>query len=228
MSQDLQDLTELVKNYKPNQNVVEAAKKIRILAFVGPSAVGKTTLMEAAVEIIPDLTMVGGVTSRPQRPGESTKEFEFVSREEVVSGINKGAYVQVAITPAGDLYATRLEDYDINKVGAMAVLSSVINQFRALFGEVTVAAVTPPSFAIWMERFNERNKAKADNQKRLAEAKTSLEFVLNDSDIHFILNDDLNEAIEQTKQLLGGHSDKAKEIAAKEIAHQIYDQLLSL
>jgi guanylate kinase len=76
-----------------------------------------------------------------------------------------------------------------------------------------------------MGRIDKNNVERDQLAKRLQEAKKSFEFALNDSQTHFILNDDLHKAVDQTKMLLVGTPDKHRESEAREAAEAIYKEL---
>ena len=48
---DNAELRTLTNNYKPGQQTVEALRDITLIALVGPTAAGKTTLIKYIIEI---------------------------------------------------------------------------------------------------------------------------------------------------------------------------------
>ena len=212
------ELEYLVKNYQPSDDVKAALAPVRLVAVVGPIAVGKSTLIETAVQKSPLLHSVSGVTSRPPRHGEETgQEFTFLTKEQIVEGIKKAEYAQVALSPAGYLYATRPDDYFLAKIGLMAVLSSAIPTFRKIFPQLKVGFVVPSSYEQWLEWFKQRVSAVDNPTARIEEAKTSLAYGLTDPYVHFILNDNIFTAAERLIQVTEGKSPD-KETEAKELA----------
>jgi guanylate kinase len=85
--------------------------------------------------------------------------------------------------------------------------------------------VTPPTFIEWMERIDRNNVESDQLSKRLEEAKRSFHFALNDPQVHFILNDDLDKAVYQTKMLVSGKPDEARQTLARRAAEDIYKEL---
>lgn len=218
-----EELQYLVSHYKPDIKILEALAGVRLLAVVGPAAAGKTTIMEMAVQKSPLLHMVSSVTSRARREDEKEAvEFSFFSKEQMIEGMKKGAYVQVAMYRTGDLYGTRLQDYFLGKIGLKAVSSIEIPNFRKLFPELKVAFIVPGSYEAWMQRFNKRQSSEEDNAKRLSEAKISLEFGLSDKNTHLILNDTLDQAVDRLIQVAEGQKpegeDQARQLASQYLA----------
>jgi guanylate kinase len=103
---------------------------------------------------------------------------------------------------------------------------SPIPSFRELgFSETITAFVVPPSFLEWMGRLDRHNVEREQLAGRLNEAKRSFKFALEDSQTHFILNEDLDKAVDQTKMLLAGTPDRDREAQARQAAEAIYQEL---
>jgi hypothetical protein len=72
-----------------------------------------------------------------------------------------------------------------------------------------------------MQRLDVHNLTAEQQALRLSEAARSLEFALNDKEIHLILNDDIIEAVNQTKNVLEGNIDQEREEEALSITEQL-------
>lgn len=223
-----EDLKKLVENYRPSEDVLKAVKNVRLIAIVGPSAAGKTSIVKMAPASSRNLHIVGDVTCRPKRPGEIEGiEFVFHSKDQMIEDIKAGKYVQVVCSPSGDLYATRVDDFPQHGVGIMAVYANAIGSFRRLFAEVLPAFIVPYSFGAWLSRFNTRQMTPFDRAKRLNEAVESFEFALSDPNTKFILNDDLDSAAGRIVQLTNKQKPD-QEDRAKQIAKDVYQQIKDL
>ncbi len=136
--------------------------------------------------------------------------------------IEKGQFVQVAIGSGGDFYATRASSFPESGTATMAVVADVIPIFRKLgFGKTITVFITPPSYDEWMQRLDSHNLSSEQQSKRFAEAKRSLNFALEDSETHFILNDNLENAIIQCKQIVDNQTDKGRELKARSVAQSL-------
>jgi ribose 1,5-bisphosphokinase len=62
----------------------------RLIAVVGPSGVGKDTVMEAVASAVPGVSLVRRVITRPSQAGG--EDFEGVSREEFDRRVASGAF----------------------------------------------------------------------------------------------------------------------------------------
>ena len=89
-----------MKRYKPAQDVADQVKELEVLMVVGPSGVGKTTLIQGS-----GLAYVPSDTTRPARLGEiEGEDFYFRSDyAQIIQEIRTGRFVQVAVDSGGDL-----------------------------------------------------------------------------------------------------------------------------
>lgn len=192
--------------YQPAPSVLEKLKNVDFVAIVGPTAVGKTTLMKVAAGIEPAITMVLNNTSRTPRPEEvDGVDYHFRTKEEMLERIAKGGYVQVAPSLLGEMYATAPEDYPSEGIGILAVLADAIPMFRALpFKSFRVIYILPPDWREWQARMKAHGFEPDQLVKRLAEAKRSLTYAATNPEVRFVINDDINIAIRDFVALVEG------------------------
>lgn len=182
--------------YEPSRRVVQRLAGVDFAAVIGPTAVGKTTLIRAAMAREPRLHLVLNNTSRARRADEQDGvDYRFLSRAEMERRIALREYVQVAPTRFGDLYATAAEDYVTAGVAVLPVLADAMPAFRALpFRRMCAVYVVPPDAATWLDRLAQRGIEPERFAKRLAEAADSLHFGMRDEGVCFVVNDDIEAA----------------------------------
>jgi guanylate kinase len=219
----LEQLPELKTNYRSAPEVLEHIGGVKLLMLIGPTGVGKSTLINNL-----GLAFVPSDTSRPARPGEKDGiDFNFHSDYSALTAdITAGRFVQVAIGPSGDFYATKASSYPKSGFAVMPVVADVVPIFRQLgFKETFSAFITPPSYEEWMSRIKKHGLTDQEIKKRLPEAIRSLNFALTDATTHFILNDNLDKAAAQIQKLLDNKIDKNRESEAHKAAQEILDHL---
>ena len=169
-----------------------------LYVIVAPSGAGKSSLVNALLEREPDIGLSISYTTRPPRPGEeSGREYFFVTREEFMSMITRGEFLEHAEV-YGNLYGTsrlwiektRAEGSDvlleIDWQGARAV--------KKLFRDMTYIYIRPPSFEVLRERLIKRGKdSKKVIAQRLAAAREDLKHV-HEAD-YVIINEDFSVAL---------------------------------
>lgn len=226
-----EQIKNLVNNYHPNTDVLEAIAQIKLIATVGPSSSGKTSIMQAAAEMSNQIHVVLGETTRAPRTGERPGvDYLFRSRDEVIEDIKAGNLIDAVVGPNGDLYGTRRQSFDKNKINTMAVVASTIDNFRKLpFKLFKSVFIVPVSYELWQTWL----KKQADVghwtvkqwQGRLAEAKQSFEISLNDEQMILILNDQIENGAKQLLQIATGQAPGNQEMI-KKIATENYKKLL--
>jgi guanylate kinase len=216
-------LPELVSNYRPALDVADHISRINVLMVVGPSGVGKTTLINEL-----PIKHVLSDNSRPPRPGEREGvDFYFRSDyEQVIKELKGGRFVQAVIDSGGDLKATKATSYPDEGDVVMAVIADAIPIFRNFgFAKTTTAFITPPNYEEWMRRMHSHGLQGDELAKRMAEAKRSLSFALNDEGTHFILSDEIPATVKQLQDLADGRIDELRELKAQIAAEQILYKL---
>lgn len=216
-------LPDLVKDYQAPAQVLGRIRNIDLLMIIGGTGVGKTSIIKQL-----GIPYVVTDTTRPIRPEEinGLDYFFRTDYEQLITEIKGRNFVQVNIFSTGDFYGTRSSAYPEVGFAVYAVVADKIPLFRQLgFNETISAFVTPPDFLEWMGRLDRHNVESDQLASRLSEAKRSFQFALEDSQTHFILNEDVEKAVEQTKMLLAGTPDRERETHARAAAQLIYQEL---
>lgn len=212
--------------YQPNPSVLKALTLVDFVAVIGPTAAGKTTLIERAIEQNKNVHLVRVTTSRAPRPGERDGvDYHFRTQKEMQEGLAAGTFVQVAPTVFDDLYATTSSDYSVSGISIMAVIADAMPTFLSLpFKRVRQIFILPPSWEVWQARIGERSFAHEQLQKRMKEAHASLLYALSARDISFVINDDIARASEDFHGfILGRHISDPHD--GKTLARKLLEQL---
>ncbi len=219
----MEDLEALIKNYTPSEEVVDQLGKLTLIMTVGPSGAGKTTLMRQS-----SIPLVLGDTTRNKRAEEiSGIDYNFIKKDnQLLNDIKNGRFAQIAMSPTGDIYATRASSYPKEGLATFAVLASVIDIFRNLgFKDTKSIFVVPPNFDVWQKRVSSHNLSSDQKKKRSKEACYSLETSLNDEEMVFLLNDDLSVAEEEFNRFSYEDEVPASDKKARKIAYRLLEIL---
>lgn len=169
--------------YWPAERVRKTLTDKDFIMLVGPSAIGKSTLMNKIVELDKDFARVKNMTTRPARENDEKGLYEYIPHtDEGLAGLLKqienGELVQYAVHPTtGFIYGTYPENYpglyNMLDTQSQVALGLSTLPFRATH---TMGIVTDPN--TWREWFLSRNKAGTDEYtKRIDEAIRSLEWL---------------------------------------------------
>lgn len=227
------ELRSLVDNYRPNEATLKAISQLKLVATVAPSSSGKTSIMQAAAQINPDIHVVLGETTRKprltERPGV---DYLFRSHDEVLAELKRGDLVDVIIGPSGGLYCTRPVNYKMEAINTMALVAAAIPTFRNLpFKYFKTVFIVPASFELWRSWLDKQAEiggwTKSDWHGRLEEARQSYQIALADREMLFVLNDDLSKATARFLQVANGQ-EPADNGVAKQVAAQNYAELMDM
>ncbi len=212
----------LVDGYKPNERVRRELEGVELVALVGPTGAGKTTLMKelGIQQVLSDVT-------RPPRQGEKDKRDYFFRDDlpSILNDIKQGEYVQFLIAETDEFYGTRRKSYPNDGQASMAIRADQIDHFATLgFGKIYRLYIMPPGYKEWMRRIGGRGDSDTF-LRRLDEAKKSLHAALQD-DYILILNDLLENAVSDIKLAIsGGEVPAERQEMARKIGGDLLEKL---
>jgi guanylate kinase len=170
-----------------------------------PSGAGKTTLVNALIKSLSDVSISISYTTRKMRPQEQDGvDYHFVSQDEFKAMLNQGVFLEHAKV-FGRFYGT-------SRLGVEEVLSKGIDvileidwqgarQIRRQFVETTSIFILPPSLAILETRLQKRH---SDNAaivtERMNQAKEQI-FHCKEFD-YLVFNDKFEDALEDLKSII--------------------------
>ncbi|WP_280262301.1 guanylate kinase [Nocardia wallacei] len=186
--------------------MVEHTQKGRLVVLVGPSAVGKSTVVRCVRERLPDLVFSVSATTRAPRPGEvDGRDYRFVTRAEFDAMIEHGELLEWADihgglqrsgTPAAPVRAAMAA----GKPVLVEVDLAGARQIRAATSEAVLVFLAPPSWDELVARLTGRGTESPEViERRLQTARTEL--AACDEFDTVIVNDDLTSACEQLVSL---------------------------
>ena len=178
--------------------------KGNLVVISGPSGVGKSTLVKAARQVLPDLAFSVSCTTRSMRSGEvHGKDYYFLSPEEFEKKVAANEFIEYAGV-FNHRYGTLKSEINSRLAAGEQILLDIVvqgaKQIRAAAAaDPELSAVTnfimivPPSFGALESRLANRNSETPEQLAlRLAAAKSELSnFRIYD---YIVVNDDLERA----------------------------------
>lgn len=215
-------------DYQPNETVLTHLPQVTFVAVVGPTAAGKTTLMNAAAARCPALHLILTTTNRQPRPGEKNDvDFHFRTLEEMQQRMSEGGYVQVVNSPMnGALYATAPEDYSTDGIAMMPVVADAMPVFKDLpFKAIRTIYILPPSWDVWQQRILTHGFTPEELERRMLEAGQSLRFAIDAEDLIFVVNEDMAQSTLDFTQAALGATTAANPYTSRDLAAQLLKEL---
>ena len=170
-----------------------------------PSGAGKTSLVNALLEINKRIDLSVSYTSRPARPGEvDGKDYHFVSREAFLSMAKHGDFVESAEV-YGNLYGTSQAWISKEMHDGRDILLEIdwqgAEQVRKKFPACISIFILPPSLQALEARLTGRKQDSAEViAKRLQASQEDISHVCEFD--YVIINDILGEALQQLNAIV--------------------------
>jgi guanylate kinase len=196
---------------KPSSNASpDRPRRGRLLVLLGPSGVGKSTVLDAVADRAPFHFSVSA-TTRPARPGEQNGvDYHFIDRGHFEDHIARGDLLEWA-EYSGNLYGTlRSEVTSHIDAGEHVVLDIEIQgarQVKAALPETIVVFLAPPDLVELERRLRDRGDT-VDVEERLEIARRDIVAAELLADYR-VLNVDLDRAVSQVVGILRGAAEGA-------------------
>jgi len=195
--------TKLKQQKEEKQSSSNEGKKVLPTVIVGPSGVGKGTLLAKLKEEYASFAVAVSHTTRDPRPGETNGiSYNFVTRENFKTMIENKGFIEHAEF-GGNMYGTSVkavEDVaDDGKICLLEIDLQGAESIKSLGMEAKFIFITTSgdTLSILKDRLHNRgSESKEQVEKRLAAAKRELKFLDDNPEFFdFVLeNDDLENA----------------------------------
>jgi guanylate kinase len=185
----------------------------KLVVIAAPSGAGKTSLVRALLDSVPQVRFSVSYTTREPRAGEvDGRDYFFVSRQEFEAMVTRGAFLEHA-TVFGNRYGTaRAEVAKLTDAGHDVLLEidwQGARQVRAARPDCVSVYILPPSLAELDRRLRGRSTdSEATIQRRLSEARDDMAH-WHEFDFA-VINDRFDEALEDLKSILGNRADRLR------------------
>ena len=200
-----------------------------LYVVAAPSGAGKTTLVKALVESLPDITVSISHTTRAKRPMETHGvNYYFVDQNEFQRMVDNNEFLEHAIVFNHAYGTSRLWVEETLQRGIDVILEidwQGAQQINKLFPECVTIYILPPSLEALSQRLTQRNQDHPEViAQRLQDAKETISHV-GEFD-YLIVNDNFDSALEELKIIVIGR--KISAYAPNEKTRKTTQRLQSL
>lgn len=219
----------------------EIAKKLtrttKIALLVGITGAGKDTIKKRLLQKSSFRDIVSHTTRLPRQNGGQMevdgKDYHFVDTATMCEMAKNNEFIEIKKVHA-TLYGTSIAELQAAHAEQKIALTDIdvqgVAEYKRLATEVVAIFILPPDFSTWRRRLTQRYATPAEFDREWSKRRESaiyeLQHALEVPYYHFILNDDLDEAVHTAEQIakkpdLFNRKDDEARLAARDLLEQI-------
>lgn len=188
-----------------------ANQRGKLVVLVGPSAVGKSTIVSRLRTDVEGMYFSVSMTTRQPRPGETDGvDYFFVSPEDFQNRIDAGEMLEWAdihggLQRSGTPAQPVVEALDAGRPVLVEVDLVGARNVKASLPEAETVFLAPPSWDVLVERLTGRGTESQEViERRLETARNEL--AAKDEFDHVVVNENLDDAVAAITAILQGQS----------------------
>lgn len=224
------------KKYVPSAESQKIVQQASIGLFAGPTNAGRNTIIDKLVQTGRYYFVISDTTRSPKlRNGRREQDgvnYWFRSEMEVLADIRAGKFVEAAIIHEQQVSGMSVREiakaYEQGKTAVTDIEMRGVENVRAINPQAMALFVLPPSFDEWQARLQQRGDLGADGVElgnRLRSSVKEFQEALQKPYFWFVINDDLDEAVRYTDQIL---TEKKADPAVQQAGHKLSEELLAI
>lgn len=234
----MEDIEQLIENYRPNERGLELLSNTRVVLLVGITGAGKNTILNKMMETGKFHDMITSVTREPRMNNgvmeQDGVDYHFLTDEQAIEKIKAGDYVEVSPVHRR-IYGVTVDEvqraHDTGKIAVADITVLGVEKYKRASDDVTAIFLLPPSYEEWQRRvrlrYDTEEEFHADWPNRRESAVMELTKALEAPYYHFVINDSVDEAFEACMQISeNGDTFHRKDDEKRLVARDILDEIL--
>lgn len=203
----MQNIDDQLREYSPSPEGIALLQDTEIVLLVGITGAGKNTVLDEMLKTGEFYDLVTTI-ARPPRKNNGVLEregidYHFVTDEQAQKLLDDGAYVE-ASPVHGRVYGVTVDEirraHDNHKMAIADIDVQGVAKYKKISDRIIAIFVVPPSFEEWQRRVRQRYPSEGafleDWPNRRKSTIMELERALAAPYYHFVINDDLAEAVD--------------------------------
>ena len=175
----------------------------------GPGGVGKGTVVDKVMDLVPDLWLSRSWTTRARRPGEAKDAYVFVDRPSFEERLAAGGFLEWnEFAGNGALYGTpSIDAGEVDAQGRDVVLEIDVHgarQVKERHPDAVLIFVVAPSLEEQEQRLRGRGDDEASVAKRIQVGEAEQRQGERMAD-HVVVNDDADRAANEVAGIIAAH-----------------------
>lgn len=230
------NLKQKLRNYKPSASTIELIRKTPIVLLVGVSGAGKDTIKHKLLATGDYHHIVSHTTRQPRENHgvleQDGREYHFISLAAAEKMLDEKTFVEAKMY-SGNIYGTSAVEIQTalgdGKIAITDVEIQGVVEYKSLAPNVQAVFILPPSYEVWQQRlksrYEESDISPEDIKRRMQTASIELKEALEKDYFRFVINDDLNAAVEAVDAIAHGVPAGKESAAALRLAEDLLAQL---
>lgn len=210
------ELQQLIDHYQLSSATIELVRSTPIVLLVGVSGAGKDTIKHRLLETGDYHHIVSHTTRTPRENGgvleQDGVDYHFITHDMARAMLMAGDFVE-AKKYGTNIYGTSAAEIrQAQQTGKIAITDLEVQgvaEYKAISANVIAQFILPPDFDEWQRRLHARYGASgadpADIARRMHTAIAELQEALSRPYYHFVINDDLERAVETVDKIAHNH-----------------------
>jgi guanylate kinase len=206
------NLEDNITQYHPTDEAIAIVKQAKIVLLVGITGAGKDTIKGKLLQRDSFQDIVSHTTRAPRANNGIDEidgiDYHFMNDDTANRMVQESAFIEVKLVH-GTVYGTSVEEvkraHDAGKVAITDIDVQGVTEYKAISSGVIAIFILPPSYDAWIERMSKRYASQEELDAafpaRRASAITELRHALEVSYYHFIINDDLDRAVQVADEI---------------------------
>lgn len=230
--------SEVLAHYRVSEHALNVISKIECVVMIGPAAGGRNTIINYLVKY-KNYRFIVSDTTRPPKLRDGKMEVEgvnyyFRTEEDVLRDLKNGEFLEAEIIHDQQVSGTSIRELEkaLND-GQTAVIDCEFGgakNFLAIKPDTLAIAILPPSFDVWRERFEKREKiTEQEFKNRARTALKVIELIRLEPRIIVVINDNFESAAETVDRYAHGIAQtKAERQRVDEVLKDFEDHIHKL
>lgn len=199
-------MEEKINNYQAPGEVEALLASTKVALLVGIAGAGKDTIKKHLLKQDNFRDIVSHTTRAPRINNDVAEvdgvDYHFVDQPAIELMVDDQAFIEVKYVH-GTTYGTSIAELEqANREHKIAITDldvQGVDEYKKLSGETVAIFILPPDYNTWRARLEKRYSSHAEFEaewpKRRASAIRELTHALQVPYYHFIINDDLDDAV---------------------------------
>lgn len=224
----------ILSDYQSSESASRILKETNLTLLSAPSGIGRSTIIQ---ELIRDEDYEDAITDTTRTPRVNDGQVErdgddyyFRNELEVLEGLRQGDYIEAAIIHNQQVSGLRASELARVSKLAKYVVADIetkgAEHYFQLKPDANFIFVVPPDIETWLGRMTSRGQLDQDEiSRRLKSAELELQHGLDNDFYTYIVNDDLNQAVNEVRQIIMGQGGVENQTQTRDLTWNLLNQL---